>query len=198
MLGRLLALALFAVPAVAAAETVDVLYLKNGSVIRGEVIELRPDVEVKIRTADGSVFVFEMSAVDHLEKQEAFAPKASTSSASSSSAFRVHSLVAGIAFTLVWGATVITTFALNDYYWPTTIIPVFGTLITMIRISSDPGASFYPGALPLSILSTVAQIGLCAYLIAGLFIPPASDKAGDSPRAMLVPSGNGVALVGRF
>ena len=120
-------------------------------------------------------------------------PKASTSSA-----FRIHSLIAGIAFTLVWGATVITTFAFNDYYWPTTIIPVFGTLITMIRISSTPGASFYPGALPLSILSTVAQIGLFAYLIVGLFIPPGSNKVEESPRAVLVPTFNGVALVGRF
>lgn len=48
---------------------VDVIYLKNGSVIKGAVIELVPDKQVKIRTADGSLFVFQMSEVDRIEKE---------------------------------------------------------------------------------------------------------------------------------
>ncbi|MDR2765503.1 MAG: hypothetical protein LBB90_10815 [Tannerella sp.] len=47
----------------------EVLYLKNGSVIRGTVVELVPNQSVKIQTADGSLFVFEMEEVEKLTKE---------------------------------------------------------------------------------------------------------------------------------
>ncbi|MGM0636645.1 MAG: hypothetical protein ACQESK_11320 [Bacteroidota bacterium] len=34
----------------------DIIYLKNGNIIKGEIIERIPDKEVKIKTASGSVF----------------------------------------------------------------------------------------------------------------------------------------------
>ena len=40
----------------AQSQTVDILYLKNGSIIRGQVIQLDTE-NVKIKTADGSIFV---------------------------------------------------------------------------------------------------------------------------------------------
>lgn len=48
----------------------DVLYLKNGSVIRGVIIEQIPGQSVKIRTADGSVFVYQMSEIERIAKEE--------------------------------------------------------------------------------------------------------------------------------
>lgn len=45
----------------------DVIYLKNGSVIKGEIIETIPDKSYKVRTADGNIFIF---AVDKVEKVE--------------------------------------------------------------------------------------------------------------------------------
>ena len=38
----------------------DVVYLKNGSIIRGEIIEMVSGETVKIMTVDGSVFVWDM------------------------------------------------------------------------------------------------------------------------------------------
>lgn len=49
---------------------VDVLYLKNGSIIRGQVVEMS-NANVKIRTADGSLFVFAMSDVEKMIKEDA-------------------------------------------------------------------------------------------------------------------------------
>ena len=49
----------------------DVVYLNNGSVIRGTVLESRPDGDVKIKTFDGSVFVYAMSEVSKITKEEA-------------------------------------------------------------------------------------------------------------------------------
>ena len=54
---------------VAAQELIEVVYLKNGSMIRGTVIEQIPDESVKIRTADGSVFVYAMQEVAKITKE---------------------------------------------------------------------------------------------------------------------------------
>lgn len=51
-------------------ELQDVVYLKNGSVIRGVIIEQVPNVQVKIKTSDGSIFVFKMEEIDKMTKEE--------------------------------------------------------------------------------------------------------------------------------
>jgi hypothetical protein len=56
----------------------DVLYLKNGSVIRGAVLEQIPDKTVKIQTSDGSIFVFQMSEVERITKEGVPPPTAPT------------------------------------------------------------------------------------------------------------------------
>lgn len=52
-----------------AQEMEDVVYLKNGSIIRGTIIELVPDSFVKIQTIGGSVFVYQMSEVIKITKE---------------------------------------------------------------------------------------------------------------------------------
>lgn len=47
----------------------DVIYMKNGSVIRGQITEIA-DSKVKISTKDGSVFVYDMTEIDRMEKEE--------------------------------------------------------------------------------------------------------------------------------
>lgn len=56
----------------------DVVYLKNGSVIKGAVLEQIPDKTVKIQTSDGSIFVFQMSEVERITKEGVPPPVAST------------------------------------------------------------------------------------------------------------------------
>ncbi len=46
----------------------DVLYMNNGSVIKGSFLELIPDQTLKFQTNDGSVFVFPMDQVSKMEK----------------------------------------------------------------------------------------------------------------------------------
>lgn len=53
-----------------AQEMQDVVYLKNGSIVRGIVIEQVPNTSIKIRTADGSVFACNMNEVEKLTKEE--------------------------------------------------------------------------------------------------------------------------------
>ena len=48
----------------------DVVYLKNGSIIRGTIIEQVPNKSLKIKTNDGSVFVYEINDVEKITKEE--------------------------------------------------------------------------------------------------------------------------------
>ncbi len=47
----------------------EVVYLKNGSVIRGVVIEQVPNESLKIQTADGSIYVYQMDEVEKITKE---------------------------------------------------------------------------------------------------------------------------------
>lgn len=52
-----------------AEETRDIVSLKNGSVIKGSVIEQTPNESVKIKTADGSIFVYSWDEVSKITKE---------------------------------------------------------------------------------------------------------------------------------
>ena len=47
----------------------EVVYLKNGSIIRGVIIEQVPGVNLKIKTGDGNVFVYQISEVEKIAKE---------------------------------------------------------------------------------------------------------------------------------
>lgn len=49
----------------------DVVYLKDGSIIRGMIMEQIPGESLKIETRDGSVFVFPMDEVSRIAKEKA-------------------------------------------------------------------------------------------------------------------------------
>jgi hypothetical protein len=51
----------------------EVLYLKNGSVIRGVVIEQVPDQTVKIQTKDKNIFVYQFNEIEKITKEEVHA-----------------------------------------------------------------------------------------------------------------------------
>ena len=51
------------------ADTIDVVHLKNGSIIKGIVIETIPNETIKIETADGSIFVYPFDEVQKITKE---------------------------------------------------------------------------------------------------------------------------------
>ncbi len=65
---RLLFALLITVTATLSVQAQSVLSLKNGSMIKGEVLEMNPSGSVKIQTADGSVFVYDMEEVERVDK----------------------------------------------------------------------------------------------------------------------------------
>ncbi len=61
-------LLLFPILLYAQTQNGDKLYLKNGSVIRGRILEMIPDSTVKIQTSDGSVFVYTISETSKISR----------------------------------------------------------------------------------------------------------------------------------
>lgn len=47
----------------------DVVYLKNGSIIRGTIIEQVPNKSIKIETADRNVMVYQMEDIEKISKE---------------------------------------------------------------------------------------------------------------------------------
>ncbi len=47
----------------------DMVYLKNGNIIKGIIIEQVPNVQIKIQTGDGNVFIFPLSEIDKITKE---------------------------------------------------------------------------------------------------------------------------------
>ena len=68
-----LILFMFTASVPAKAKIIDVVHLKNGSVIQGTVTVINESI--KIETDDGSTFIVEMSAVDKIKKVEFIKPK---------------------------------------------------------------------------------------------------------------------------
>lgn len=62
---------LFCGTAVAQNNMKDVVYLKNGGVVKGLIVEQVPNQSIKIQTADGSIFVYEMKDIEKMTKEMA-------------------------------------------------------------------------------------------------------------------------------
>lgn len=65
----ILAFVAFISVTIAFAQSTEVVYLKNGSVIKGTVTEQNMSEQtIKLRTADGSIFVYKIDDIDKIEK----------------------------------------------------------------------------------------------------------------------------------
>lgn len=67
----LLAILLFTSISIQAQNQQEVVYLKNGSIVRGIIIEQIPNESLKIQTADGSIFAYKMNEVEKITKEAA-------------------------------------------------------------------------------------------------------------------------------
>ncbi len=51
----------------------EVVYTKNGSIVRGMIVEFRPNHSLKIQTVDGNVFVYELSEIEKITRESSYA-----------------------------------------------------------------------------------------------------------------------------
>ncbi len=76
----------------------DVVYLKNGSVIKGQIIELVPAKSVQLEIADGSIVSYEMEQVDRIVRDKSAVINQSKENESYKSNFGSKMFYAGIDF----------------------------------------------------------------------------------------------------
>ena len=71
--------AMIGVVTMSAEELQEVVYLKNGSIIRGTIVEQVPNQSLKIKTIDGNIFVFKIDEVEKITKEPVYQPKSNRS-----------------------------------------------------------------------------------------------------------------------
>lgn len=178
-----------------------ILYLKNGSIIRGTIVEIVPNKLVKIKTNDGSLFVFEMeqvlkvikasdntSSMRHPEQK-----RHRMQSNGFNNPYTVHKKIASWGLASTMAATLIGSLAMNDDYFATTVIPVVGPFVTIVRIESNPNDSYLPGGKPLLIASGIAQTGFLIYFIASW-----AGKNSYNAKFSVLPSSHSVGIEMRY
>jgi hypothetical protein len=50
--------------------SLDVVYLKNGSIIKGTIIEQVPNKTIKMQTGDGNIFVYDFKEIEKITKEQ--------------------------------------------------------------------------------------------------------------------------------
>jgi hypothetical protein len=69
-LSVLLILAIIITKALSPSGHIDVIYFKNGNIIRGQIIEQIPNVSLKIKTSDGSIYVHKFEEIEKIVSEE--------------------------------------------------------------------------------------------------------------------------------
>lgn len=115
---------------VAQTNAIDVIYCKNGSVLKGIIIEQIPNESVKIQTADGSVFVYKISDIEKMTKEMT----QTNTNVYNGNADELCNLAKDDAQVYYDGKG-----SLKGAIWATNLItsPLFGLIPTAIAVSSD-------------------------------------------------------------
>lgn len=69
---------------------IDVVYLKNGSIIKGIIVEQVPGKSLKIQTSDGSQFVYQIAEVEKFTRE--LKPEATTTTATSTTTTKTEAV----------------------------------------------------------------------------------------------------------
>ena len=164
---------LYAINKIARAEEMqDVVYLKNGSVIKGVIIEFIPNEKVKIQTVGGSIFVYTMDEIEKITKEpnQANTQKQNYSNSDDRKLIQLRNKVNigryGLFYS--WLLTVAGSAAMGDGMIETTVLPVLGPFITIIRVESVENEEFLPGGKQLLMLSGTIQSSFAVYYVIAL------------------------------
>lgn len=113
----------------------------------------------------------------------------------------IHKKVAQYGLAGSMAATFVGSLAMDDEFFETTVIPVVGPFVTMVRVESDPDIFYRPGGRPLLIASGVTQSAFLTYLVVA-WIGETSYEAQHQSGLSVIPAssrgGTGVSLRYRF
>ena len=146
-----------------AQELQDVVYLKNGSIIRGIIIEQIPNKTLKIKTADSSVFVFKMDDIERITRETMPAPARSSAFVSSPdkvviAANPLGAIVGGVSW-----------LSYERYMGENVTYQIRGDLWTYSETTDDRGYHYYEKQLGFGAGGSVRAYVLSSHPFSGLF-----------------------------
>ncbi len=157
-------------------EKVDVVYLKNGGVIHGQIIEVVPNEKISIELVGGIILVYYFDEIERIERQQVSSRQYSSQSIVraprsyyTKNPYRSHRWFGTWGLIGTWGLTVLGSAAMGDEMVETTVIPVVGPFITQARIEGENG-EYLPGGKFLSTISGVTQSAFLVYTIVSAFM----------------------------
>lgn len=151
-------------PGIIVAQTAmeDVVYLNDGNVLRGKLLERNEGESLKIKISGGSIFFILMDEVDEIKREEAYRPKhyklkgyvnytgvERLSGEQDSDATRFQ-MVNGYQFTPRFSAGIGIAFV--DYHDPLNAIPIFGDLRFKLTKSNAAPFIFLKGGYNFSVV----------------------------------------------
>lgn len=145
-------------------ETVDVIYLNDGSIIKGRIIEVIPSESIKISTLSGSILIFQANEVKSIKREKiSFKNTKFQKIGYNSEKYLTQINTGRIGLATVTAITLIGSAAMGDEMFATTVIPVVGPFITIIRVENDPGLTYLSGGKTLLLTSGILQVSFFAY-----------------------------------
>ncbi len=189
-------------------KAVDVVYLNDGSIIKGDIIEIIPNETIKIKIIGGNVFVFQMSTVKSIKQeieslssveQDTKTDKLINEtkkypgfdSSYNPNEYSLLKNIGRIGGASVGLATMIGSLAMGDEYFGTTVIPIVGPFITYFRVESDPYSTFLPGGEELLLIAGITQVGFFSLWIISLI---SESTYKSEHRLSLMPNTNNVGF----
>ena len=189
ILGCMMFSVLYAVPALQ-----DVVYLKNGSIIRGTIMEQIPNESMKVETVDGSLFVYNMKDVLKITKEPPRAMVPQGINADSSS-IKYDSLKIEMRqntdlqlFLTAYGITNVGALAIGVTKWEYLLIPVVGPILQLSNIPS--GYSYALRDTALCLVSAAFQ----AWFVFDYFSADEEKKALNKKALSIFPTLDGFAI----
>lgn len=175
-------------------KTVDVVYLNDGSIIKGRIIEIIPNETIKIESSGGNVFAFKMSNVDSIKNETIIKQSKqylNYDQTYNPYKYKTQKNIGSLGLAAAIGLTYIGSLAMGDEMFDSTVLPLVGPFVTISRIEKDPYSDYLPGGKGLLLTSGILQVSLFTYWMYYLI---ADSDYKSKHRLSVIPNVNNVGL----
>ena len=179
-------------------KTVDVIYLKDGSIINGEILGIIHNENVKVETNSGNVLLFKMWTVKCIKQETKTVTILKGNKqypdydlSYNPNKYTLHKNIGRIGGAAVGIVTIIGSIAMEDGFFATTVIPIVGPFITMKQVENDLHSTYLPGGEELLLASGILQVGFFSIWMVSLF---SESMYKSEHRLSIAPTANNIGF----
>ena len=149
-------------------QTLDTVVLRDGSTIRGTLIEVVPNKHIKIKTTGGSALTLDMSEVLNINRGLANSPtelRLNNQYGMNHINYQAKINFCKYSWAITAGITLLGSAAIGDESFSTTVIPIVGPFMTISQVENDPNLNYLPGAKNMLLTSGILQASFVSFWI---------------------------------